>query len=201
MGTFYLFAAQPWWVNLLVFVPVISFWIWRKQGLALTVRQLVFAAIFAGAFGFAESAVVVYLRAASGLLPGYKGELSEVVRLSAGQQKSDPRINELPPSLTTVEVFREAATMLMLASVAVLIGKTRKESWAAFLWIFAIWDLSYYFGLWATIRWPDSLLSSDVLFLIPVPWISQVWFPVLVSSLAILVVAATRRTSRPDVSM
>jgi len=145
MGTTsYFFAATPWWVNLLIFVPVISYWIWRKQGLALTARQLLFAAIFAGAFGFAESAVVVYLRAASGWLPGYEGTLSDVAALSAEQQKVDPIIRELPPSLTKVEVFREAATMLMLASVAVLIGRTRKESWAAFLWIFAIWDLSYY---------------------------------------------------------
>ena len=195
MGTLHLFAT-PWWVNLLLFVPVISFWIWRKRGLTLTVRQLCLAAVFASAFGFAESAVVVYLRAASGLLPGYEGTLSDVAMHSAEQRKLDPNGHELPPSLATVEVFREAATMLMLSSVAVLIGRTRRESWAAFLWIFAIWDLSYYLGLWATIRWPDSLLSSDVLFLIPVPWISQVWFPVLVSSLAVLAVATTKRTLR-----
>jgi hypothetical protein len=199
MGSFHLFAT-PWWVNLLIFVPLIAFWFWRKQALALTVRQLLFAAIFAGAFGFAESAVVVYLRAVNGLLPGYQGTLSDVARHSAEQRnvdhKFEPNINELPPSLITIEVFREAATMLMLASVAVLIGKSRRESWAAFLWIFAIWDLSYYLGLWATIRWPYSLLSWDVLFLIPEPWVSQVWFPVLVSSLAVLAVAGTKRIAR-----
>jgi hypothetical protein len=194
MGTtFYFFAAQPWWVNLLVFVPFVSFWIWRKQGLALTARQLIFAAIFACAFGFAESAVVVYLRAVSGLLPGYQGTLSDVVRLSSDKQKFDPKINELPPSLITVETFREAATILMLASVAVLIGRTRRESWAVFLWIFALWDISYYAGLWSTIRWPISLLSWDVLFLIPAPWVSQVWFPILVSALSALAVAATKK--------
>jgi hypothetical protein len=191
MNAFHLFAS-PWWVNLLIFVPLVSFANWRKRGLALTARQLLLAAVFAISFGFVESAVVVYLRAVSGLLPGYQNSLSEVIRLSA-EAKFDPQINELPPSLTTVEVFREAATMLMLASIAVLVGRARLESFAVFLWIFALWDISYYAGLWSTIRWPISLLSWDVLFLIPVPWLSQVWFPILVSTLSVLAVATARK--------
>jgi hypothetical protein len=192
MDSFHLLAS-PWWVNLLILVPVIVFWSWRRRDFAISVRQLALGAAFAAAFGFAEAAVVVYLRAASGLLPGYQSSLAEAARRSAIQEKFDPQINELPSSLTTIEVYREAATMLMLISVAVLIGRTRRESWAAFLWIFAIWDISYYGGLWATIRWPQSLLSWDVLFLIPVPWISQVWFPLLVSSLTVAAVALSPR--------
>ncbi|MCU1284494.1 MAG: hypothetical protein JWO13_844 [Acidobacteriales bacterium] len=184
---FHLFAS-PWWVNLLLLVPFICFWSWRKRLLAVTFRQLALAAIFAAAFGFVEASVVVYLRAASGLLPGYQGTLADVIQHSQEQPKFDPKINELPRSLVSVEVFREAATILMLASVAVLVGRTRRETFAAFLWVFAIWDITYYAGLWATIRWPVSLLSWDVLFLIPEPWISQVWFPLLVSSLTLLAV-------------
>jgi hypothetical protein len=193
MQSFHLFAS-PWWVNLLIFVPLIAFWNWRKRGLALTARQLLLAAVFAVSFGFVESAIVVYLRAVSGLLPGYQGTLSDVVRLSAEQPKFDPQINELPLSLTTIEVYREAATMLMLAAVAILVGRAQRESWAVFLWIFAIWDISYYAGLWSTIRWPSSLLSWDVLFLIPVPWVSQVWFPILVSTFSALAVAAAKKS-------
>src|SRR5437899_3989385 len=115
MNSFNLFAS-PWWVNLLFFVPLTAFLNWRNRGLALTARQLLLAAVFAVSFGFVESAIVVYLRAASGLLPGYQGTLSDVVRLSAEQPKFDPQINELPLSLTTIEVYREAATMLMLAA-------------------------------------------------------------------------------------
>jgi hypothetical protein len=55
--------------------------------------------------------------------------------------------------------------------------------------------MTYYAGLWATVRWPYSLLSPDVLFLIPVPWVAQVWFPLLVSALAILAVIAGNRRS------
>ncbi len=38
------------------------------------------------------------------------------------------------------------------------------------------------------IGWPGSFFSPDLLFLIPVPWLAQVWFPILISSLTILVI-------------
>jgi hypothetical protein len=59
-----------------------------------------------------------------------------------------------------------------------------------------LWDISYYAGLWATIRWPTSLTQFDVLFLIPVPWVAQVWFPLLVSVLALIAVGLTRKPVR-----
>jgi hypothetical protein len=65
---------------------------------------------------------------------------------------------------------------------------------AVFLWAFAIWDVIYYAALWATVRWPLSLKDPDVLFLIPVPWLSPVWFPLLVSGLAVAAVLLTRAT-------
>lgn len=82
--------------------------------------------------------------------------------------------------------------MIMLTMVALLAAPTRRERWTAFLWAFSFWDLSYYVGLWAIIRWPTSFLDLDVLFLIPVPWIAQVWFPLVVSLLTILVIALCR---------
>ena len=54
-----------------------------------------------------------------------------------------------------------------------------------FLWTYAIWDVTYYMTLWATIRWPSSITDTDVLFLIPVVWVSPVWFPLLVSILSV----------------
>ncbi len=183
--------AQPWWVNLLVFVPLIVWFLWRREGLLLSWRQLTILAGFAAAFGFVEAAIVVYLRAAAGLLPGYAGTLSDV-RRSAAIYLPAQSISQLPQSLLTVEVFREAATMIMLVTVALLSTPRLRERWASFLWVFAIWDITYYAGLWATVRWPSSLKDLDVLFLIPVPWVSQVWFPMLVSALTLLAVALAR---------
>jgi hypothetical protein len=179
--------AQPWWVNLLFLIPVIAYFGWRHEELLLTWRQIGFITSFAVAFGFVEAAVVVYLRAAIGLLPGYTGTLSELQHASAGYQQAKS-IVQFPTGLLTVEVFREAATIIMLVSLAMLAASKARERWAVFLWAFAVWDITYYAGLWEIVRWPASLKDLDVLFLIPVPWLAQVWFPVLVSGLTLLAI-------------
>jgi hypothetical protein len=195
MGQFRL-LAHPLWVNLLVLVPVAIYFGLRRRGIQISGRQLLFATIFALAFGFVEAAVVAYLSAAAGLLPGYMGTLSEVQRFARATQPELLNLSQFPQSLLTIEVLREAATMIMLLSVALLAADKGKERCAVFLWTFALWDVSYYAGLWATIRWPTSLNDFDVLFLIPVPWVAQVWFPLLVSALTLVGVGLSRRQVR-----
>jgi hypothetical protein len=184
--------AQPWWVNLLILVPAVAYFYWHSNRVPITSFQLIGSAVFAVAFGFLEAVVVVYLRAAAGLLPGYHGTLSNIIRLSGRSYLEPQSVAQFPQSLLTLEVFREAATILMLLSVAVLSSPKSKVRAAVFLWAFAIWDIVYYTALWATIRWPLSLKDTDVLFLIPVPWFSPVWFPLLVSGLAVAAVLLTR---------
>jgi hypothetical protein len=180
--------AQPWWVNLLVLIPLATYFAFRRRELLLNGGRLTLIAIFAAAFGFVEAAVVVYLRAAVGLLPGYTGTLAELQRASPGYVQATS-LSQFPQSLLTIEAYREAATMVMLLSVALLSAAKPSSRWAAFLWAFALWDIAYYAGLWATVRWPASLIDLDVLFLIPVPWVAQVWFPLLVSALTALAIA------------
>jgi hypothetical protein len=183
--------AQPSWVNLLILIPVIAFLSsWRKP-LLLSWRRLIIITVFATGFGFVEAAVVVYLRAAVGLLPGYMGTLADLQHASETYQQSKA-IVQFPQSLLTIEVCREAATLIMLVSFALLAAPRARERWLAFLWAFAVWDITYYAGLWATVRWPASLTDLDVLFLIPVPWLAQVWFPVLVSGLTLGAVALAK---------
>jgi hypothetical protein len=185
-------VAQPWWVNLLVVVPPLAWFSWRRGGVPLTWAQLLLGGMFAASFGFLEAVVVVYLRAAVGLLPGYQGTLSDVIRMSGQYYVQSQSISQFPKSLLTLEFLREAATILMLLSVAFLTSSKPRARAAVFLWTFALWDTVYYAGLWATVRWPLSLRDPDVLFLIPVPWISPVWFPLLVSGLALAAVLLSR---------
>jgi len=185
--------AQPLWVNLLVLIPLALFFGWRSRGIRISGRQFLFATIFALAFGFVEATVVVYFRAAAGLSPDYKLALSEVQRLEEGSHLRPPMITQFPQILLTVEMLREGATIIMLVSIALLAASGARERWALFLWTFALWDISYYAGLWATTRWPSSLKDLDVLFLIPVPWVAQVWFPLLVSALTLITVGLSKR--------
>jgi len=183
MNSFILFA-QPWWVNLLILVPIASYIAFRK-GLTIAKTQLAITAIFGLAFGFVEASVVIYLRAATGLLPQ-----------SANLYQPTVVLNDLAKTLFTIELFREVVTVIMLITVALLAVRKLKERWAIFLWVFGFWDLFYYVGLWLTTRWPNSLITQDVLFLIPVPWVAQVWFPCLVSVATLLMVAINRRDGK-----
>jgi hypothetical protein len=181
--------AQPWWVNLLLLVPVLSYFVWRRKGLLLSWRKLLILALFGVSFGFVEAAVVVYLRTATGVLGDYSSMVSQLQYTPVNDQEAVSSLARFPQGLRTIEVFREAATMIMLVTVALLAGAGARERWASFLWMFAAWDITYYAGLWTMLRWPASLKDYDVLFLIPVPWVAQVWFPLLVSTLALLMVA------------
>jgi len=185
-------VAEPWWVNLLVLVPPLAYFSWRRGRVLLAPRQLLISGAFATAFGFVEATVVAYLRAAVGLLPSFHGTLSDVMRRSGEFYQQSQAITQFPQSLLTLEVLREVATIVMLLTVAFLTAAKSGSRAAIFLWTFAIWDISYYGWLWATVRWPMSLKDPDVLFLIPQPWISPVWYPLLVSLLALLAVLGAR---------
>jgi len=178
MNNFQIFAT-PWWVNLAIIVPIVSYFLWRKRGLFIPWPNILYATLFAVGFGINEAVVIVYLRAGGGLL-------------STIYQPA-----QLLSTLPRTEVFREVATILMLIAASLLAAKGLRERWAFFLWMFAFWDIFYYVGLWFAIQWPPSLLTQDVLFLIPVPWVAQVWFPVTVSSLAIIAVLLTRKNHGP----
>jgi len=161
--------AEPWWVNLLILVPLGAYYFWRRKGLALSREQLTFTALFGIGFGIVEAAVVVYLRIATGLIYASPEEILSLLHV-------------FPVHLFLIELLREIATISMLVAVAFLGAHALKERFALFLWAFAFWDIVYYVALWGMIGWPQSLTTPDILFLIPVPWLAQIWFPILVST-------------------
>ncbi|MFH1368091.1 MAG: hypothetical protein ABII64_03090 [Elusimicrobiota bacterium] len=144
--------------------------------------KLLWLTLFGIAFGYVEAAVVVYLRALF-----YPGGFN--IPLTLGFPfiyfGTTPFLQPVSHNILLAETGREAATILMLASVAFLSGKTLKQKLAFFLLPFAVWDIFYYVFLKVLIGWPASLSTLDVLFLIPVPWISPVWLPLSASLLII----------------
>lgn len=139
------------------------------------ILRLSVLALFGIAMAHLEGVVVVYLRKALGINDVESNKVS---------------VNRFPGKWLNIEMTREAATIIMLAAVAFLVGTNWSERAVFFLWTFAFWDLFYYISLYLLIRWPPSLRTIDVLFLIPVPWIAPVWFPIGISSITILVIAA-----------
>ena len=71
--------------------------------------------------------------------------------------------------------------MIMLASVAWVAAGGRSLWLPSFAIAFGTWDLFFYVFLKLLVHWPASLLTWDVLFLIPVPWTAPVLAPSIVS--------------------
>ncbi len=124
--------------------------------------------LFATAFAYVEAAVVVYLR--------------EIIY----PERFAFPLKAIPLNLIAIELFRELATIVILATVALLSAKRFWERLGYFIIAFGVWDIFYYIWLKASIGWPSSLLDWDILFLIPLPWIGPVLAPVLISILMII---------------
>jgi hypothetical protein len=126
-------------------------------------RLLPWVIIYAVAMAYVESAVVVYLRA-----------------LYYPDGFAFPLV-PMPAAMVAIEIGREAATIAMLLAISMLAGAERWERFLIFCLAFGVWDLFYYIWLWVLLRWPPSLFTWDVLFLIPVPWVGPVLAPAFVS--------------------
>jgi len=138
--------------------------------------------LFGISFGYVEAAVVVYLRAIydpirDRIHPGRGPD--DLFPLISPQQLADSGPEN--PRRLAIEIVREAATMLMLASVALALARNFHEWLAAFSVVFGIWDITFYAFLRIMIHWPQSLNTWDILFLIPVPWVGPIWSPVAVA--------------------
>ena len=126
--------------------------------------------LFSIAMGLLEAVVVVYLR-----LLYYPDGFSFPLHL-------------MSTAVYRTEIWREVATLVMLAGVSLLAGKKFQQWLAYFLFSFGIWDIFYYIFLKIFLDWPAGLLDWDILFLIPTTWLGPVLSPVL-CSLVMLVMA------------
>jgi hypothetical protein len=124
---------------------------------------------FAMAMAWVESACVFYIRALVDRIEPYQ-----------------PNPLPIHGALGNVELWREAATLIMIATVGLLAGRTwnRRAGYAALA--FGTWDVFYYVFLRIMTGWPKTLLDWDILFLLPLPWWGPVLAPVSIALVMIL---------------
>src|SRR5438067_1429387 len=134
---------------------------------------------FAIAMAWVEAASVFYIRALVDRIEPYQ---------------ADPL--PMHGALGNVELWREAATLVMIGTLGVLAGRTwrRRAGYAALA--FGAWDIFYYVFLRLISGWPGTLLDWDILFLLPLP----LWGPVLapVSIALVMIVWGTLATQSGD---
>ena len=135
--------------------------------------------VFAIAMACMEAATVFYIRALVDRIEPYQ-----------------PNPLPIDNTLGTVELWREAATLVMIATVGMLAGTTwrRRVGYAAV--VFGVWDIFYYLFLRVMTGWPRTILDWDILFLLPLPW----WGPVLapVSIAVVMIVWGSLATQSRD---
>jgi len=134
--------------------------------------------VFAIAMAWLEAATVYYLRVMVDRVQPYQ-----------------PNPLPIQGVLGQVELVREAATLVMLATVGALAGRTRHARVGYTAVAFGVWDICYYLFLRIIGGWPTSLLDWDILFLLPLPW----WGPVLAPvSIALLMIVGGTLASERD---
>ena len=113
------------------------------MGARLSFRSTVLTVLlFAVAMAYLESAVVVYLTLALG------GQVGALFPLRPVIEAGD---------LIAIEVGREAATLVMIAAVGVLVGRSKVERLAWSAVVFGAWDIGYYAWLFVFSGWPPAL--------------------------------------------
>ena len=134
---------------------------------------------FAVAMAWVEAASVFYIRALVDRIEPYQ---------------ADP----LPVNgaLGNVELWREAATLVMIATLGLLAGRTWRHRAGYAALAFGVWDVFYYVFLRAISGWPRALLDWDILFLLPLPWWGPVFAPVSIA--LVMIVWGTLSTQLRD---
>ena len=153
-------------ITFINFVKILSY-----KEIMKPLSKTIWIVSFAIAMGYLESAVVVYLRQIY-YPEGFNFPMKEMSQI-----------------LAVTELYREAATLIMILAVSVLVAEKRLHRFAWFLVIFSIWDIAYYLFLKILLDWPASLLTTDILFLLPSIWTGPVIAPVN-NSLTMLLLAA-----------
>ena len=124
---------------------------------------------FAIAMAWVEAASVFYIRALVNRIEPYQPDPLPMNR-----------------ALGNVELGREAATLVMIATLGVLAGRTWRHRAGYAALAFGAWDVCYYVFLRLISGWPRTLLDWDILFLLPLPWWGPVLAPVSIALVMIL---------------
>jgi len=142
--------------------------------------------LFAAAMGYMESAVVVYLRALY-----YPAGFHIITQES---------LKSIPPKMLFTETGREFVTIVMLVSLSILVErKDITKRIAYFLFTFSIWDIFYYVWLKVLVRWPETFLTNDILFLIPRVWLAPVLAPIIIS-VSLIIISLFMLSSKKEIS-
>lgn len=134
-----------------------------------TISMLILMALFAFAFGFNEAAISHYLGVQA--------------KDSSGKTSFFSKIDN---KTLNIEKARELAALFIMFFVTMLTRGTFFRKFASFVFMFGIWDLTYYITLKKITGLPSSFFEWTILFLYPYPWMAPMIVPFIISIIGII---------------
>lgn len=89
-------------------------------------------------------------------------------------------------SLLIAEEIRQVAVAALLVAFVYMLGKDMLDKVGLFIFIGGLSTLLYYAFLFAFTRWPGSLLSKDIIALVPNPIIMPAYIPLALSTVCLV---------------
>ena len=99
-------------------------------------------------------------------------------------------VEAMPARTVALEQTRQAATVLVLITVAVVAGRNALQQWGTFAFTLGSWQVLRYAAIRTITNWPESLSSTDALVLTPRPLYAPVWMA-LAGGLALAALGVT----------
>ncbi len=154
--------------------------------------KIVSLVTIATAVAFFHAASALYLREmfnVKTLLPMWEIPKSDTI-FTVGDLtilKYDMAVKILGDNILVIsEQIQLVAILLLFAAVVYMIGKSMLDRFALFMFVGGLFSILYYGFLFALLRWPDSLLSKDVISFLPTPVIVPVYMPILLGALVFI---------------
>lgn len=134
-----------------------------------TISMLILIGLFAFTFGYNEAAISYYLKVQE------KNSEGQSTFLSATPEKT-----------LKIEKLRELASLFIMIFVGMLTRGNAFRKFASFVYMFGIWDITYYVTLKRITGFPYSLFEWSILYLFPFPWMAPVIAPFIISIIGII---------------
>jgi hypothetical protein len=86
----------------------------------------------------------------------------------------------MPPRIVALEQTRQAATVLVLVTVAVVAGRNLQQQFGTALYVLGGWVVFRYAAIRTITDWPSSLTDVDTVLYLPEAVYAPVWMPIVI---------------------
>lgn len=86
----------------------------------------------------------------------------------------------MPPRIVTLEQTRQAATVLVLVTVAVVAGRNLQQQFGTAFFALGGWIVLRYAAIRTITDWPTALTDVDTVIFLPDPVYAPVWMPIVI---------------------